>query len=94
MQDKMNEMYQNATNTTFSPFVGLKFYNPVEAQPVFDWSNYLTIALLGSLILVGVIGSIVSKVTQSQSMPIKVLQAFSLYDNFAKIITIPKHTEN
>jgi hypothetical protein len=87
-------MYQKATNSTFSPFVGLKFYNPVLAQPVFDWSNYVTIGLIGTLVLLGVIGSIVSKITQSQSVPVKVLQAFSIYDNLAKIITIPKHSEN
>jgi hypothetical protein len=94
LQDQLNSMYQNATNTTYVAFVNLKFYNPIEAEPVFDWTNYLTIALLGALILVGVIGSIVSKLTQSQSLPVKVLQAFSIYDNLAKIITIPKQTEN
>lgn len=87
-------MYQNATNTTYVAFVNLKFYNPIEAEPAFDWTNYLTIALLGALILVGVIGSIVSKITQSQSLPVRVFQAFSIYDNLAKIITIPKQTEN
>jgi hypothetical protein len=87
-------MYQNATNTTYSPFVGLKFYDPVEAQPVFDWTNYLTIALLGFLVLLGVLGSLVGKFTQSQSVPVRVMQAFSIYDNLAKIISIPKRTEN
>jgi hypothetical protein len=58
-------MYQNSTNSTFVPFVGLKFYNPEEAQPVFDWSNYLVIALIMTLVFLGVIGSIVSKITQS-----------------------------
>jgi hypothetical protein len=61
-------------------------------KPVFDWSNYLTIAFFMFLILLGIIGSVIGKVTQSESLPVKVLQAFSIYDNLAKIVTIPKHT--
>jgi len=45
-------------------------------------------------VLLGVAGSIVSKFTQSQSVPVRVMQAFSIYDNLGKIITIPKQTEN
>ena len=63
MQDSLNNAYQTAMNSTFQPFVKLKFYNPVLAKPVMDWSNYLTIAFLLTLVLVGIIGSFISKIT-------------------------------
>lgn len=46
-----------------------------------------------ALVVVGVMGSLIGKITQSQSLGVKVLQSFSLYDNVLKIVTIPKSTE-
>lgn len=94
VQQSLNQAYQEATNSSFVPFVGLKFYDPVEAQPQFDWSNYLAIGLLMFLVLLGVLGSIVGKVTQSESVGVRVLQSFSIYDNLLKIVSIPKHVDN
>lgn len=90
----MNEQFQKATNSTFIAFVNLKFYNPVLAQPTMDWSNYLTIGFLGFLVLLGIIGSLLPKITQSQSLGVKVVQAFSITENLSKILAIPKHVEN
>lgn len=90
----MNEQFQKATNSTFIAFVNLKFYNPVLAQPTMDWSNYLTIGFLGFLVLLGIIGSLLPKITQSQSLGVKVVQAFSITENLGKILAIPKHVEN
>ena len=59
-----------------------------------DWSNYMVIAIIVFLILLGVVGSVVGRVTKSEAKPIRVLKAFSLYDNFMKIVTIPNHNEN
>lgn len=59
----MNTAYQSATNSTFVPFVKLKFYNPVLARPTMDWSNYLAIALLMTLVIIGIMGSFISKIT-------------------------------
>ena len=60
-----------------------------------DWSNYMSIGLLSLLALFGVVGSILSKVApESKALPIKVLKSFSLYDNFLKIIVVPKAAEN
>jgi hypothetical protein len=50
--------------------------------------------LIGSLALLGVIGSLVGKYTQKKSLPVKVLQSFSIYDNLNKIITVSKDVEN
>lgn len=57
-----------------------------------DWSNYMVIAVIAFLILLGVVGSVVSLVTKSEAKSVRVLKSFSLYDNFIKIVTIPKQT--
>jgi len=64
IQDTLNEAYQSATNSTFVPFVRLNFFNPEQAQPVMDWSNYVTIAFLLFLVLLGVLGSVLSVATK------------------------------
>ena len=56
-----------------------------------DWTNYLTIGLLGFLVLLGIVGSLLPKITQSQSLGVKVVQAFSITENLGKILAIPKH---
>jgi hypothetical protein len=33
VQEMLNNAYQNATNSTFTPFVGLNFYDPVASLP-------------------------------------------------------------
>ena len=58
----MNEIYQNSTNTTFVPFANMKLYDPDEAKPQMDWSNYLTVGFFGFLIFLGIVGSLASKV--------------------------------
>ena len=55
-----------------------------------DWSNYMVIAVIVFLVLLGVVGSVVSLVTKSESKPVRILKSFSIYDNFMKIVTIPK----
>jgi hypothetical protein len=73
----------------------LKLYDPDENKPQMDWSNYLTVGFFGFLIFLGIIGSLASKVApESRALPIKVVKAFSFYDNFMKIIIVPKTTEN
>lgn len=65
LQNKLNEAYQNATGSTFVPFVGLNFYNPVTSQPQLDWTNYAVIGLLIGLVVIGIMGSLVGKITDS-----------------------------
>ena len=55
-----------------------------------DWSNYMVIAVVVFLISLGVLGSVASFVTKSESKPVRVLKSFSIYENFMKIVTIPK----
>jgi hypothetical protein len=81
-------MYQNATNTTTIAFAGLQFYIPSENQPQMDWSNYLTIAFLSFLVILGIVGSLVSKFSQGKGIVIKIMKSFSLVDNVTKIVTI------
>lgn len=59
-----------------------------------NWSNYLTIALFLLLITLGVVGSFISKITNSEAKPIRMIKSFSFYDNLLKIITIPKQHEH
>lgn len=69
----------------------MKLYDPDETHPQMDWSNYLTIAFLGFLVFLGIVGSLVSKVApESRALPVKVLKSFSFYDNLMKIIVVPK----
>lgn len=55
-----------------------------------DWSNYMVIAVVVFLIFLGVLGSVASLVTKSESKPVRVLKSFSIYENFMKVVTIPK----
>lgn len=82
------------TGATSGIFFQTTFYAPLEDKPQMDWSNYLVIALLCFIIVLGVAGSIVPKMTESNSMAVKCLGAFSFYDNFLKIVTVPKTNEN
>lgn len=95
LQNSLNEAYQNATNTTFIAFTDMKLYDPDESKPQMDWSNYMAIGLLSVLTLFGIVGSVVSKVApESKALPMKVLKSFSFYDNFMKIIVVPKTVDN
>jgi hypothetical protein len=91
---KLNSVFQNATNSTLQPFLNAEFYNPLEEKPQMDWSNYMTIGLIGTLIVLGILGSVFSLTSDSQSKGIKVIKCFSFYDNLTKIVSIPKAHEN
>lgn len=60
VQDYLNGAFKNATNSTFEPFVNLRFYSPEDTKPEMDWGSYAVIALIGFLVLLGVIGSVFS----------------------------------
>ena len=69
------------------------FYSPVDNQPEMDWSNYMAVGLIVTLTIFGVLGSIASKVApESRLLVVKALKSFSLYDNFVKIVDVPKTT--
>jgi len=55
-----------------------------------DWSNYTVIAVFAILIFLGLVGSVVGLVSKSESKPIRALKSFSFYENFRKIVAIPK----
>lgn len=76
----------NKTGAPKGVFFGTVFYNPEETKPVFDWTNYAALAYFVLLATLGVLGSIVPRMTEAKSLPVKVLKSFSFYDNFAKII--------
>jgi len=59
-----------------------------------DWSNYMTIGLFAFLIILGIAGSFASKVSDSNSVPVRVIKSFSFYDNLSKILIVPKTSEN
>jgi len=65
LQNLLNEVFQNSTNSTLTPFVALNFYNPVTAQPQLDWSSYIVIGLLITLVVLGILGSLIGRVTKS-----------------------------
>ena len=50
----------------------------------------MVIAVVVFLIFLGVLGSVASLVTKSESKPVRVLKSFSIYENFMKVVTIPK----
>jgi hypothetical protein len=71
------------------------FYSPVDTQPEMDWSNYMAVGLIVLLTVFGVLGSLASKVApESRLLVVKVLKSFSFYDNFVKIVHVPKTAEN
>lgn len=80
----------NKTGATTGIFYRTTFYIPLEDKPKMDWSNYCVVGLISVIVILGIIGSFVSKSTTSESLPIKVLKCFSFKDNFSKIITVSK----
>ena len=52
----------------------------------------MAIGLIAFLVFLGVVGSFVGRITRSESKPIRILKAFSIYDNLAKILIVPKET--
>lgn len=71
------------------------FYSPVDNQPEMDWSNYMAVGLIIVLTIFGVLGSLAGKVApESRLLVVKVLKSFSFYDNFVKIVDVPKTMEN
>lgn len=65
IQDKLNAAFQTQTNSSFLPFQNLHFYDPLTNQPEMDWTNHLTIALFALLLTLGLVGSIVPRLTKS-----------------------------
>lgn len=59
-----------------------------------DWSNYCVFGLLIFIVVLGIAGSVVPKITQKNSLPIKVVKCFSFTHNFGKIVAVSKPTEN
>lgn len=73
-------------------FFGVIFYNPKTDYVQADWSNYLVIALVLGLVCLGVAGSILTKVSDSQTLPVRAIKCFSIYDNLKKIVEVPRVT--
>ena len=94
VQDTLNEGFRNATNSTFSPFVQLRFFDPVKSAPTMDWTNYITIAFIAFLVCLGIAGTVLHRCTKKNTLLIKVVKCFSLYDNLKKIYTIPRTVDN
>ena len=84
----------NKTGAKQGIFFQTTFYSPQENIPSFDWSNYLVLGLFITLITLGVLGSIMPRLTEDRSIGIKALQSFSFYDNFAKIVDMSGTAEN
>lgn len=94
MQDYLNELYMNKTGATSGIFYRTTFYVPADDRPEMDWSNYCVIGLIGVIVLLGVVGSIVPKITSTENFPIKIVKCFSFTQNFGKIVAVSKPTEN
>ena len=90
----MNELYKNKTHSPVEIFIGVHFYVPVESEVSYDLSNYLVIGLIFTLVTLGIVGSFISSITSSEAIPVRVVKAFSFWDNFKKIIIVPATTEN
>jgi hypothetical protein len=85
----------NKTGSTSGVFFKTIFYIPLEDKPPLDWSNYLTIGLIIFIIILGITGSLISKLApNNNSIAVKAIKCFSFKDNFKKIITVPKTSEN
>ena len=52
------------------------------------------IGLISVIIILGIAGSIIPKVTDTENTGLKIIRSFSFVDNFSKIIIVPKATEN
>jgi hypothetical protein len=53
----------NKTGATTGIFFQTTFYIPTEQKPQMDWSNYCVIALISIIVILGIAGSFVSKMT-------------------------------
>lgn len=84
----------NKTGAATGIFFKTTFYIPLEDKPQMDWSNYCVVGLLVFITVLGIAGSIIPKFTNSNTMPMKILKCFSFSDNFSKIVTVSKSTEN
>lgn len=63
MQNYLNELYMNKTGAKAGIFSRTTFYVPTESRPPIDWSNYCVIALISTIVILGIAGSILSKFT-------------------------------
>lgn len=63
MQNYLNQLYKNKTGASTGIFFQTTFYIPAEDKPAINWSNYCVIALIVFIVILGIIGSIVSKIT-------------------------------
>lgn len=80
----------NKTGSATGIFFQTTFYVPMEDKPKMDWSNYCVIGLVAVIVVLGIVGSVASKITAVETFPIKLVKCFSFKDNFLKIITVPK----
>jgi len=87
-EDYLNDIYKKKTNSTNEVFFQTTFYAPVDEKPQMDWSNYLVISLIALICVLGIIGSLIDKIADIETVPVKIIKAFSFYDNFNKIITV------
>jgi hypothetical protein len=71
-------------------FYKTTFYIPTEDKPEMDWSNYCVIGLIAFIVFLGIVGSILTKISTSHSLPVKLVKCFSFTQNFGKIIAVPK----
>lgn len=92
LQNYLNDIYKQKTGEAVGIFSGTTFYVPIESYPQMDWSNYLVIAVIAFICVLGILGSVVHRLTKSNGMGVKMLKCFSFKDNFKKIITVPKTT--
>lgn len=63
MQDYLNGLYMNKTGASTGIFFKTTFYIPKEDKPQMDWSNYCVIGLISFIVMLGILGSIVPKLT-------------------------------
>lgn len=82
----------NKTGAKTGIFYKTTFYVPTESRPPIDWSNYLVIVLISTIILLGIAGSILSKFAIGEGVLVKVVKCFSFVDNFGKITAVTKVT--
>lgn len=90
LQDYLNELYMTKTGSKTGIFYKTTFYIPTEDKPEMDWSNYCVIGLIAFIVFLGIVGSILTKISTSHSLPVKLVKCFSFTQNFGKIIAVPK----
>jgi hypothetical protein len=64
IQTFLNNLYKEKTGDPNGAFSGILFYVPTETKPLMDWSNYTVIGLLSFIFFIGVVGSVLSQVTE------------------------------